>query len=416
MSFKEDIERINSISLRDIIERFGGQFINDKQFKCLSIWGEEKSPSGFIYLNGNKENWKHFESGKGGDAVDFVELAMNCNKEKAIELILNESRSYTFKSREIIIKENQKALKDKENKDRMKMFAIAKNSTDILNSNLGITYLDTRGILKAYQQLKNPNFKIFINSFKGKDGNIINNICYLFGKSKENNHRFMIMKGINENGSKNGKKYNLLNTRPIMHIQQKGKPIILCEGIEDSLSGVALGYDNFISLNSTSNVNQFLISMKECSNFYRVNAIELCLDNDDSGIKAVNKIKSLCYLQDHYYKGNIKDLFTKLKEDPIKNKHIVNIIASHKRIEEFSNNEIITVCNRLTEIDSILKDIKEYKSKYFRIKDSEFTLLLKEMNCNDLNDLLIKTEKAEKDLDFIKNNPIKENKEEEIIR
>ena len=65
---KDKINQIHAISLKDIIEMYGGTFYNGgKQFSHPSL-GYEKTPSGFIYARNGKEHWKHFKEGIGGDA------------------------------------------------------------------------------------------------------------------------------------------------------------------------------------------------------------------------------------------------------------------------------------------------------------------------------------------------------------
>lgn len=396
-SLKENLEEINSISLKEIIERFGGTFVSDSKFKCLSIWGDEKTPSGSIKLYGDKERWTHFKSGQSGDALDFVKLAMNCDEAKAIDLILNQSNNFTFKSKEAIAKENEKALKEKADKDRKTMFAIAKNSKYVLDSDLGVTYLEKRGILNAYKNLKDPKFTILVNEYT-QNGEKINKICYYFKKDEKNNeHRFMITKEIDKKGNKNSEKRNLVLSMPIMHQQSTGKPIIICEGMEDAISSIELGYENFISLNSTSNVNKILNGLQKHPNFYRINQVELCLDNDKSGIEATNKIKAACYIQDLYMKGKMPQFLNKLSTIMDKNKDfVIKTLKKYSRIENMKDYELRDVTGILANNSSLIKGY----GNYFKIKESEWFTILKELHCNDLNDLLVKiikeTEKVEK--------------------
>lgn len=397
-SLKENLQEINSIPLREIIERFGGVFVSDSKFKCLSIWGDEKTPSGSIKFNGKKEIWTHFKSGKGGDALDFVKLAMNCDEAKAIDLILNQSCNFTFKSREAIAKENEKALKEKVDKDRRDMFGIINNSKHVLDSDLGLKYMKKRGILNAYKSLKDPKFIILANEYTPKNGEKINKICYYFKKDEKNNeHRFMIAKGVDEKGDKNGNKRNYIESRPIMHQQSTGKPIIICEGMEDAISSIELGYENFISLNSTSNVNKILNGLQKHPNFYRINQVELCLDNDKSGIEAMNKIKAACYIQDLYMKGQMPQFLKKLSTIMDKNMDsVIKTLKKYSRIEDMKDYELREVAEILANNSSLITGYGDY----FKIKESEYFELLKELRCNDLNDLLVKiikeAEKVEK--------------------
>lgn len=401
-SLEENLQKINNIDLRYIIERCGGEFINNRQFRHDEVFGYEKTPSNFIFIKSNgKQIWKHFKDNtelQTGDAVDYVRIALNKSYKEAIEFILgNESElAEITESKKQQIQQQEKEQKERQ---RHKMFAIEKNSIDVTKSFIGINYLDNRGILKAFMSLKNPNFRILVNKFTTENGKKINNICYYFNKSKDNNHRFMIVKGVDEKGNKNGVKLNYLESRPIMHQESKGLPFIVCEGIEDALSGVEFGYKNFISLNSTSNVNRFLVSLIECPNFYKMNKVEICLDNDEAGKQATNKIKACCYIQDLYSKAKIKELIDKLKNVSDNNKdYTIKVLSKYSTIEEFSNLELQNICSNLSKIDNKYHVLTGY-GDYFKITESVYVELIKEMQCKDLNEFLIKTNKEMENLD-----------------
>ena len=220
----------------------------------------------------------------------------------------------------------------------------------------------------------------------------------------------MIAKGIDEKGNKNGNKRNYIESRPIIHQQSTGKPVIICECMEDAISSIELGYENFISLNSTSNVNKILNGLQKHPNFYRINQVELCLDNDKSGIEATNKIKAACYIQDLYMKGQMAQFTKKLSTIMDKNMDsVIKTLKKYSRIEEMKNCELSKITEILANNPSLIKDY----GNYFKIKESEWFTILKELRCNDLNDLLVKiikeTEKVEK---AFSNN----NKEMEIER
>ena len=395
-SLKENLEEIKSMDLRSIIERTGGVFINDRQFSHDEIFGHEKTPSNFVYLENGEQKWKRFKDNKGGDAVDYVRMALGVDYKGAINYILGNKTELAEKS----VERNRSIVeqtKEKTDKDRKTMFAIAKNSKYILDSDLGMTYLEKRGILNAYKSLKNPKFRILVNSFTNKDGKKINNICYYFDKSNDNNHRFMIIKGIDEKGNKNGVKLNHLESRPIIHQELKGSPFVVCEGIEDAISSIEFNYRNFISLNSTSNVNKFLESLQKCPNFFKLNKVELCLDNDESGIKATNKIKAACFIQDLYSKDQMNQFLEKISQIDDKNKgFVIETLKKYSRIEDMQNWELVKVAETLANNSSLITGYGDY----FKIKESEYFELLKELRCNDLNEMLVKiikeAEKVEK--------------------
>ena len=401
-SLEENLRKIKSMDLRSIIEKTGGVFVNDKQFTHNEVFGHEKTPSNFIYTAANGEQkWKRFkEDGtevKSGDAVDYIRMALGVDYKKAIEYILGNKTELAEKSveRNKSIAEQTKEQKDKQ---RRKMFAIEKKSVDVTKSFVGINYLEKRGILNAFKSLKKPNFRILVNRFTTEKGEKINNICYYFNKSNDNNHRFMIVKGTDEKGNKNGVKLNYLETRPIIHQELKGSPFIVCEGIEDAISSIEFGYRNFISLNSTSNVNKFLESLKSSPNFYRMNKIELCLDNDAAGEFATNKIKAACFIQDLYSKDQMSQFLKKVSTIEDKNKgFIMKILKEHGRIEDMKDYELVKVAETLANNSFLLTGYGDY----FKIKESECYSLLKELRCKDLNEMLVKvikeTEKVEKE-------------------
>lgn len=406
-SLEENLKEIKSMDLRSIIERTGGVFVNDKQFTHNEVFGHEKTPSNFIYTTANGEQkWKRFkEDGtevKSGDAVDYVRMALGVDYKGAIEYILG-NKTELAEMAESKKQQIQQQNKEQKEKQRRKMFAIEKNSVDVLKSFVGINYLEKRGILNAVRSLKKPNFKILVNRFTTEKGEKINNICYYFNKSNDNNHRFMVVKGTDEKGNKNGVKLNYLETRPIIHSQEKGKPFIVCEGIEDALSGVEFGYKNFISLNSTSNVNQFLVSMKECPNFYRLNKIELCFDNDAAGEFATNKIKAACFVQDLYSKDQMPQFLKKVSQINDKNKSFVmKILKEHGRIEDMKDYELVKVAETLANNSFLLTGYGDY----FKIKESECYSLLKELRCKDLNEMLVKVIKETEKVEKVFNNDI----------
>ena len=409
-SLKENLKEIKSMDLRNIIEKTGGVFVNANQFTHEAVFGHEKTPSNFIYIADNGEQkWRRFkENGveiKGGDAVDYVRMALGVDYKEAIEYILGNKTEIAEKSVE---RNKSIQTKEKADKDRKTMFAIISKSKYVLDSDLGITYLKKRGILNAYKSLKDPKFVILANEYTLKNGEKINKICYLFEKDEKNNkHTFMITKGIDERGNKNGNKYNYIESRPVMHYQSTGKPVIICEGMEDAISSIELGYENFISLNSTSNVNKILNGLQKHPDFYRINSVELCLDNDESGIKATNKIKAACFIQDLYTKGQMSHFLKKLSQVTDKNMDsAINIIRKYSRIEEMQNWELVKVAETLANNSSLLTGFGDY----FKVRESEWFTILKELRCNDLNDLLVKvikeTEKVEKT--FGNNNKRKE--------
>ena len=359
MGINEKIDKIKNIPLREVLESYGAVFVNERQFKHR-YFGEEKSPSGFIYSKGNEEKWKHFKSGNSGDHIDFVQIVTGLDRNSAINSILGEDKHYTIVDKAERIEKQKQEDRAKAEKDRKKMFAIIKNSVPIIESNLAVEYFQKRGIDKAALTLNDQNIDIRVNSFKTKDGKQVNNIVYFFnGNPNKGTHKFMLLKGIDENGNKNGVKMNLMSSRPVIHQSEIGKTFLVVEGIEDALSGLELGYKNFISLNSTSNVNKLIETMNTCRKWYSKNSFELCLDNDKSGIEATKKIKIFCNLADEWEKQGIT----------------------------VDNSKVIELVNKLAK-ELPIDYYKDFGST-FNFKESEYSGIMKELGYNDMNEMLV---------------------------
>ena len=328
-NIQEDrIQRCKELDLKSVIEAYGGEFKRG-MFSAPSVFGYEATPAGKIYMKNGEQRWWHHREAKGGDAIEWVKVACGVDTNKAINMLLGEEKGNIKRDispidrAELIAREmREKALK--EEKDRKTLFAITKNSIPLMESNLCCQYLMNRGISTAALTLRDPRIQIFENSFKDKDGNEQHRIGYLFQGNGKGSHRFMILKGIDEDGNKTGFKQNLMKSRPVFHQSQIGKPFIVCEGVEDALSAKEMQYSNFISLNSVSNVNQLLQTINQCPKFYKNNTFELALDTDKAGLEAT------------------------------------------KQIYDFM------------------------KGKGLDVKISEYHEIMKELNINDLNDLLIK--------------------------
>ena len=51
---KERIDKVSRISLKEILQDFGAVFVKERQF-YHPYWGNEKTPSGFIYVDKDNE-------------------------------------------------------------------------------------------------------------------------------------------------------------------------------------------------------------------------------------------------------------------------------------------------------------------------------------------------------------------------
>lgn len=394
MNFKEKLEKVHSIPIKEIISAFGGEFVNDKNFKHTGLFGHEETPASFIYMKNGVEHFKNFKTGQNGDCLDFVSLVTGeTDKVKVLDIIMGKEKNYSIidatERKKLQIKQDREKLES----DRRKMFAIIKNSVPLEKSNLGVEYFLKRGIEQAALNLQDQNIEIRVNSFiSKKEGKRINNICFLFNGSKKlNTHRFMIIKGINENAEKNGVKLNLMQCRPIIHQSEIRKPFAVVEGIEDGLSAIELGYKNFISLNSTSNVNKFIITIKNCFKWFKTNSLEICLDNDKAGHEAIKKIKVFTNLETMYEEKTI-DTFKKDLIGHPQTEYVLKILNNYKNLQEMNDSELITVVNH---ISILFRD--DYFKNYgtaFIINESKYYRIMNELGNNDLNEMLMNVYKA----------------------
>ena len=401
----EKLKEIKAIPLKEIIEAFGGVFTSKDKFK--HPYFAEKTSSCSIYVKNGEEKWKCFGRGMGGDAVQFVATVTGCNDFKeAVKKILGDDHSYKVMSEEERLKyqaEMDKKEKDKAEKDRKKLYAIKKNSRSIKNSKEAILYFYKRGLLKTVMNLKDNNIEILCNKYKDKNGADRISIVYLFkGNKSKNLSSFMVTKGIDFEGNKTGLKLNVRESRPIIHMSKANSPILITEGIEDALTGKALTYDNFMSLNSTSATNRLIVTMNTCRTWYLKNEFELALDNDAAGRKATNDIKVFCNIASIYKEKKIDEFIDYLR---VIGKETDNLKDAERLIKIFNENKELEQMEATSLLDAIKLTNSVLKENFFdgfgsvyKIKESDFVSLMKEFNKKDLNELLVDVIKKPKDI------------------
>ena len=322
------IQRCRELDLKSVIEAYGGEF-KKGMFSAPSVFGHENTPAGKVYMKGGEQRWWHHREGKGGDAIEWVKIACGVDTNKAINMLLGEEKAEVKRNISPIDRAELAARELREKQEKAKresslLYAISKNSKPLIDSNLACEYMMNRGISTAALTLHDPRIGIYENTFKNKDGEDQSRIVYMFKGNGKNSQQFAVIKGIDDHGNKNGFKQCLGSSRPVFHQSKVKSPYIIVEGIEDALSAKEMGYDNFISLNSTSNAKKLIDTLDQCPKFYKNNTFEICLDTDSSGLKATEDI------------------------------------------------------------------LKAFKERGIDIKVSEYHEIMKELNINDLNDLLIK--------------------------
>lgn len=400
------LKEIKEIPLKEIIEAFGGVFTSTNKFEHPFF--AEKTPSCSIYVKNGEEKWKCFGRGLGGDAVQFVATVTGCNDFKeAIKKILGDDHSYKVMSEEEKKKyqeERDRKEKEKADKDRKKIYAIKNNSRSIRGSKEAMLYFHKRGLLKTVLNLKDSNIEILCNKYKDKNGANRISIVYFFkGNKNKNLNSFMVTKGINSNGNKTGLKLNVRESRPIIHMSNPNTPILVTEGIEDALTGKALSYDNFMSLNSTSAINRLIVTMNTCRTWYLKNEFELALDNDTAGIKAINDIKVFCNIASIYKEEKLDEFINYLRAigketDNMKDaERLIKIFNENKDLEKMEPTALLDAI-KLT--NSVLKEnFFENFGSVYKIKESDFVNLMKEFDKKDLNELFVDIIAKPKEID-----------------
>ena len=86
------IERCKQLDLKSVIEAYGGEF-KKGMFSVPGAWGYEQSPSGKVYMKGGNQYFHHHKTGKHGDAIQFVQDVMGVDKSRAINMLLGEEKA-----------------------------------------------------------------------------------------------------------------------------------------------------------------------------------------------------------------------------------------------------------------------------------------------------------------------------------
>jgi 5S rRNA maturation endonuclease (ribonuclease M5) len=88
----DKIQRCHEISMRSVLESYGATFDRNNMFQCPQLWGNEVTNSGKIYIKNGIEMAKHWKSGFVGDVIEVTQLAEGVNKAKAISILLGEDQ------------------------------------------------------------------------------------------------------------------------------------------------------------------------------------------------------------------------------------------------------------------------------------------------------------------------------------
>ena len=159
------IQRCRELDLKSVIEAYGGEF-KKGMFSVPGAWGYEQSPSGKVYMKGGNQYFHHHKTGKHGDAIQFVQDIMGVDKSKAINMLLGEEKAEVKRNISPIDKAELVAreIREKQQKlehDKKLLYAISKNSTPLIESNLACSYMLNRGISTAALTLRDPRIGIY---------------------------------------------------------------------------------------------------------------------------------------------------------------------------------------------------------------------------------------------------------------
>lgn len=276
--FNELKSKCNDIPVENILSYFG---INRKGNKYSCPFHDDKEPSAVIYKDINK--LMCFPCNKTYDNIDLI---MKFTNYKSVPAMLEDI--FLFNGGEIkerIIKAPVPLIRDKNNNDNAKGYEKIKwFKTDKKATN---EYLQSRGLnpVIAKKHLYNNGYRIGVD----QRGTIV----YDFNK-------FAIQKQ-----KKGG--YNWGTPAPILLFNKikESNICFICEGIEDSLTALEMGY-NVICLNSVSNVKKLFKEFSTMDIHCNYKYI-IATDNDESGFNCMEQLEE-------YFKNNNKlyDVFIEL--------------------------------------------------------------------------------------------------------
>lgn len=109
---KYQIERLKDLPIKEVAERLGLNFINNK---CNCFLHEERTPSFFI--NPKKNLWHCFGCGKGGDAIKLVEEYNGCSFQDACKWLSDIYNIENYRSRRAILRKITRKTEDKNKPD-----------------------------------------------------------------------------------------------------------------------------------------------------------------------------------------------------------------------------------------------------------------------------------------------------------
>ena len=211
--------------------------------------------------------------------VDLIQTLYNVTVPKAIKILIDNNILPVKKEELIRIRQKfrEKQIKKKKHINQINNM-IFKNSIDPTKACL--EYLESRCIKESLNGLDTDYIEIKSNIYNDNES-----IIYRFKKQGTG-----IQKSLQKN--KEGKRFvrNIGNVRPIFHKAYDSNKYIIVEGIEDALTCHVLGY-NFICLNSVSNTDKLIGTIKSNMKKFKDKEMLLCTDYDNAGLESFEKLE-----------------------------------------------------------------------------------------------------------------------------
>jgi DNA primase len=300
-----DFEKLrNSISIVDVVQSYGIDLKKvGRQYRGLSPFNKETNPSFFVVPD--KNMFKCFSSGHGGDVIKFVALKENVSYVEAAKILCERYNIQTSEDNKY--KNNHLYFK----------WQIAKYLSQALLKNTDSACFHY--IKKRFSFLEQDTINSIINKFMIGiwDSQMYNELVTLYGEQRIRRMRFprteensFIVLPIIENNkvitfmfrtlSDNSEYKYIYSAEPnksLVNVVYNYNPydsnteIYVTEGIFDAIALYGIGITNVVSLLGL-NIND-----KKLSKLNKYNVINLALDTDRSGYRASLKAAQYFMLQ-----------------------------------------------------------------------------------------------------------------------
>lgn len=295
------LNQIKALNLPEIIQSYGIQLKHNGNSSYLGRcpFHNDTHPSLSLTLKGNKWLWHCFGCSAKGTVIDFVMRKENLTFKEAYRK-LSQYEKTEVREQRTEIREQKTGLNPQDLLNRVTDFYHQTFKED----RRGLEYLSKRGLSEQEIYL---DFKIgFVNGTLKKtlpdNGPMIDSLKHLGLLNEKGNERFyhcVVFPIFDEDG--NTVSFYGRNIEQRQHLYLPGphkgvfnskvlrttKKIFLAESIIDCLSLFQLGFKETISLYGTNGLTQEHIELFQK---YMINEVYLCLDNDEAGKEASQRV------------------------------------------------------------------------------------------------------------------------------